>query len=207
MEMIRQERHRCGKWNISTRKYAVRIQPKAIKQYPWFVRLFFSKQKHTYGEVLLPGMLWGRSKWVFASVALLYGVLNRKSSPLDGVLRSMVTVRVSQINHCEFCVDINGATLQKRGASAQKMLSLRDWRSSDEFSDLERAVLEYTETVTYTDGEVTDQMMADLREHFDEDEIVELTGMIAFQNLSSKFNAALDIPPQGFCELPELKID
>ncbi len=185
----------------------MRVQPKPLKQYPLFIRGFFAKQKRTYGEVLLPGLLWGRSKWVFASVALLYGALNRKNSPLNGVIRSMVTVRVSQINHCEFCVDINGATLQKRGASEAKMLALREWRSSDEFDDLEKAVLAYTEAVTYTDGQITDEMMADLRRYFDEDGIVELTGMIAFQNLSSKFNAALDIPPQGFCELPGLKTD
>jgi len=37
---------------------------------------------------------------------------------------------------------------------------------------------------------------------FDEDAIVELTGLIAFQNLSSKFNSALDVPPQGFCKMP-----
>jgi hypothetical protein len=42
-----------------------------------------------------------------------------------------------------------------------------------------------------------------LYEYFNEDEIVELTGLIAFQNLSSKFNSALDLPAQGFCRLPE----
>ncbi len=185
----------------------MRVQPKPINKYPLFIRGFFAKQKRTYGEVLLPGMLWGRSKWVFASVALLYGALNRKSSPLSGVIRSMVTVRVSQINHCEFCVDINGATLQKRGASEEKMLALRDWQSSDLFDDMEKAVLAYTEAVTYTDGEITEGMMAALRRYYDEDGIVELTGMIAFQNLSSKFNAALDIAPQGFCEVPALVTD
>ncbi len=181
------------------------VQPKPIKKYPLFIRAFFAKQKRTYGEVLLPGLLWGRSKWVFASVALLYGALNRKRSPLSGELRSMVTVRVSQINHCAFCVDINAATLQKRGASEAKMLALRDWRNSEQFDDLERAVLDYTEAVTYTDGEITEAMMAALRRHFDDDGIVELTGMIAFQNMSSKFNAALDIPPQGFCEVPGMR--
>ncbi len=185
----------------------MRVQPKPIKKYPLFIRAFFAKQKKTYGEVLLPGMLWGRSKWVFASVALLYGALNRKRSPLSGVIRSMVTVRVSQINHCEFCVDINGATLQKRGASPEKMLALRDWRNSDQFDEMEKAVLAYTEAVTYTDGQITDEMMTALRKFYDDDGIVELTGMIAFQNLSSKFNAALDIPPQGFCEVPALQID
>lgn len=185
----------------------MRVPAKPISQYPWFIRLFFAKQKHTYGAVLEPGLLWGRSKWVFAAVALLYGALNRKSSPLDGELRSLVTVRVSQINHCAFCVDINGATLQKRGASEAKILALRSWQRSDLFSDRERAALTYCEAMTYSDRKVTNEIFADLRRHFDDDAIVELTAMIAFQNMSSKFNAALDIPPQGFCELSDLKPD
>jgi len=45
-------------------------------------------------------------------------------------------------------------------------------------------------------------MIARLEEHFDDDAIVELTGLIAFQNMSSKFNAALGVPPQGFCRIP-----
>lgn len=94
------------------------VQPKPINRYPWFIRLFIAKQKHTYG-----------------------------------------------------------------------------------------AVPEYTEQETYTEGRVTDVLMTELRAHFDEDTIVELTGLIAFQNLSSKFNAALDIPPQGFCQMPDLKTD
>jgi alkylhydroperoxidase family enzyme len=38
-----------------------------------------------------------------------------------------------------------------------------------------------------------------LRQYFSEDAIIELSALIAFQNLSSKFNAALEVPPQGFC--------
>jgi hypothetical protein len=43
-----------------------------------------------------------------------------------------------------------------------------------------------------------------LRRHFDDDAIIELTAVIAFQNLSSKFNAALGVPPQGFCSVAPL---
>src|SRR5450830_517791 len=78
------------------------IAAKPLSQYPWFIRLFFWKQKRTYGRILDPGLLWGRSPWVFAAVALLYGALDRKSSPIAPALRSLVTVRVSQINHCAF---------------------------------------------------------------------------------------------------------
>jgi alkylhydroperoxidase family enzyme len=42
-----------------------------------------------------------------------------------------------------------------------------------------------------------------IRTHFNDDAIVELTGLIAFQNMSSKFNSALDLPAQGLCKLPE----
>jgi AhpD family alkylhydroperoxidase len=173
------------------------ITGKPPGDYPWFIRLFFWKQKRTYGQVLDPGLLWGRSPWVFASVALLYGALDRKSSPLAPVLRSLVTVRVSQINHCAFCVDINAATLAKRGVPMDKIAALEGWRDSDLFSADERLALEFAEAMTL--NSVDDDMRARLRTRWSADEIVELTGLIAFQNLSSKFNAALDVPAQGFC--------
>jgi uncharacterized peroxidase-related enzyme len=185
----------------------MRVQPKPHNQYPWFIRLFFAKQKKTYGKVLDPSLQWGRSKWVFSTLALLYGALNRKSSPLPPPLRSMVTVRVSQINHCTFCVDVNGATLEKRGVDMEKIQDLHSWRESKLYTPAEKAALDYGEAMTYTDGRITDAMMEELRKYFDDDAIIELTALVAFQNMSSKFNAALDIPPQGFCHVPNLDID
>lgn len=178
------------------------VEPKSLSQYPWFVRLFFWKQKRTYGRILDPGLLWGRSPWVFGAVALLYGALDRRWSPLAPALRSLVTVRVSQINHCAFCVDINSATLAKRGVAMDKIEALGAWRDSSLFSPEERLALEYAEAMTITAPGVTDDLRQRLKRHWNDDTIVELTGLIAFQNLSSKFNAALDVPSQGFCSLP-----
>lgn len=176
------------------------IAPKPINRYPWIIRLFFWKQRRTYGRVLDPGLLWGRSPWVFASVALLYGALDRRSSPLTPALRSLVTVRVSQINHCSFCVDINSATLLKRGVPLENIDALSEWRDSSRFGDEERLALEYAEAMTL--NHVNDDLRARLRARWSDDTIVELSGLIAFQNLSSKFNAALDVPTQGFCRVP-----
>lgn len=179
------------------------VKDKPLNQYPFWLRPFFWSQQRRYGKVLVPGKIWGRQPKLFATVAMLYGALDRKSSPLSPVLRSLITVRVSQINHCAFCVDINTATLIKRCGSGKLVEHLDDWRSSDCFSDEQRAVLEYVEAVTYTDGEVTTAMVEQLKCYFDDDGLVELTGLIAFQNLSSKFNAALDIPAEGFCQIPK----
>jgi alkylhydroperoxidase family enzyme len=87
--------------------------------------------------------------------------------------------------------------------SMDKVNKLERWRDSDAFDEEEKVALEYTEAITYTDSQVTDELMERLKLFFNDDEIVELTGLIAFQNLSSKFNSALDVPPQGFCRLPD----
>jgi AhpD family alkylhydroperoxidase len=139
---------------------------------------------------------------LFAAVALLYGALDRRSSPLPPVLRSLVTVRISQINDCRFCVDINAMTLAKRSGSMAKVEALEGWRGSDLFDERERAALEYAEAVTDSHRRVSAELFSRLKGLFDDDTIVELTGLIAFQNLSSKFNSALDVPSQGFCRLP-----
>jgi AhpD family alkylhydroperoxidase len=181
---------------------AVRVPAKPIHRYPWYLAPFFWNQKRKYGQVLLPGLLWGRVPKLFIAVAILYGVLDRRRSPLDPVLRSLITVRVSQINGCRFCVDINSATLARRAGSLAKIDALDAWRGSDVFDAREKAALDYAEAMTDSTRRVTDALVQRLRQFFDEDAIVELTGLIAFQNLSSKFNSALDVPAQGFCRLP-----
>lgn len=181
----------------------MRVKPKPLDRYPWFLRPFFWNQRRKYGAVLDPALLWGRSPWLFATVALLYGALDRRSSPISPALRSLITVRVSQINWCRFCVDINSATLIRRGVPLAKVEALSDWRNSRLFDEREQVALDYAEAMTDSTRSVDDALMARLRQHFDDDAIVELSGLIAFQNLSSKFNSALDVPPQGFCTLAE----
>jgi len=45
------------------------IAAKQLSEYPWLIRLFFWKQRRTYGRILDPGLLWGRSPWVFAATS------------------------------------------------------------------------------------------------------------------------------------------
>ena len=186
------------------RSLPMRVQAKPLDRYPWYLRPFFWNQRRKYGAVLDPALLWARSPALFAAVALLYGALDRRSSPIEPPLRSLITVRVSQINWCRFCVDINTATLLRRGVPPAKVEALAGWRTSTLFDDREQAALDFAEKMTGSAPGVDDALMDRLRRHFDDDAIVELTGLIAFQNLSSRFNAALDVPAQGFCTIPAL---
>lgn len=175
------------------------IAPKPLSAYPWYLRPFYWRQRRRYGQVLLPGLIWGRVPRLFMAVALLYGALDARRSRLDPVLRSLVTVRVSQLNWCRFCVDLNAAVLSRRAGSEAKVAELDDWRHSGLFNPLERLALEYAEAMTLSDQRVSPELMARLRGVYSDEALVELTALIAFQNLSSKFNAALDVPAQGFC--------
>ena len=67
---------------------------------------------------------------------------------------------------------------------------------------MERAALEYAERITTTGQKVDDALFAELRNHFSEGQIVELTAAIAMENFRSKFNPPLGIEAQGFCMVP-----
>lgn len=169
---------------------------------PWYLKLFFYFQKKKYGQVFEPLLLWQRTPRVFLGFLHMQRGLNRKDSPLDPKLRALVSIKVSQINHCPFCIDFNASLLIERGGSEKKIEELSNFRESEEFPDSEKAALEFAEKMTLSSQSIPQEVFDRLKSHFDEDAIVELTALIAFQNLSSKFNAALDAKAFGFCKSP-----
>ena len=85
----------------------------------------------------------------------------------------------------------------------EKLAELTTWRDSTLFSEAERLALEYAECITYTDRKVDDALVDQLKKHYGDAQIVELTAAIAMENFRSKFNPALGIEAQGFCMVPK----
>jgi AhpD family alkylhydroperoxidase len=170
-------------------------------RYTWYVRLIFRLQRRRYGRALAPARLWGRTPLPFLAMSAMYGALDRKSSPLDPALRSLVQVRVSQINGCAFCTDINSASGIKRGATPQQLAALADFGDSPLFSGAEKSALQYAEAMTDSRLGSNQALVDEVRKYHSDDAVIELTALIAFQNMSSKFNAALGVASQGFCAI------
>lgn len=175
-----------------------RIKAKPIKQYPWYVRWIFWLQKRHYGAILDSSKLWGRSPSIFTGLSLFYSMINRKSSPVPARLRSLISVEVAKIIQCPFCVDINSAIFINQGEDKKTLEHIEDFQTSPLFSDREKAALSFAKAMSFTPNQVTDEIFANLQQYFCDDEIVELTALIAFQNCSSRFNTSLKIPLQGF---------
>jgi len=83
------------------------------------------------------------------------------------------------------------------GVSDEKILTLGDYATSPLYTEAERVALEYADAITLSDRDVGDDLFARVRRFYDDDAVVELTEVIAWENASSKFNRALRIPSQG----------
>ena len=81
------------------------------------------------------------------------------------------------------------------------MRDVASFATSPHYSAAERAALAYAEAMTITGQKVTDELFAEVRRHYSEAQVVELTAAVALENFRSKFNVALGVESQGFCVL------
>ena len=100
---------------------------------------------------------------------------------------------------CEFCVDLGSQICRNSGFSDDELLALPRYRQSELFSEREQAALDYAVGVMRTPVDVSDELFARVKEHFTDDQIVELTALLALVNLD-RFNAAIGIGASGFSE-------
>jgi AhpD family alkylhydroperoxidase len=99
-----------------------------------------------------------------------------KASKLEPSLLELVKMRASQINGCAYCLDMHSKDARAAGESEQRLYALNAWRETPFFTDRERAALAWTEAVTLVhQGHVPDDVYAEARQRFSEEELVNLT--------------------------------
>ena len=117
---------------------------------PLWVRVFYALQRRRHGVVLEPTRVWARAPAPLRGFPHLAAAVDRRGSPIEPAFRPLVTVKVSQVNSCSFCVDLNAARLQQRGVGMDKAMALSHYETSDLFSSKERAALDYAVAMTRT---------------------------------------------------------
>ncbi len=97
-------------------------------------------------------------------------------SGLEPSLLELVKLRASQINGCAYCIDMHSKDARAAGESEQRLYALDAWHETPFYSERERAALAWTEAVTLVaDEHVPDAVYRQAREHFSEEELVNLT--------------------------------
>lgn len=119
------------------------------------------------------------------------------ASVLPPALRELVRIRASQINGCAFCVDHHSNDALKAGESVRRLLALHTWRDTPFFDERERAALLWTETLTeVSTRHAPDDVYRQVAARFSEQEMAELTFVIAAINAWNRFGVGFAKQPQ-----------
>ncbi|NUM52114.1 MAG: carboxymuconolactone decarboxylase family protein [Candidatus Hydrogenedentes bacterium] len=175
-------------------------QPKTL-----MLRLAYWMTRRAYGRVITP------LKVVYArmpkSLGMSRAIVNfaQNGLRLDKGLVALINTHVASINGCGFCVDIAQAHSVFAHVPPEKMRALPNYATSELYTERERAALAYVEEVTKTKN-VSDETFAELKMHFSEEEIVEITWVNAMENYYNLINRPLGIESDGLCMLAEKKV-
>jgi AhpD family alkylhydroperoxidase len=122
-----------------------------------------------------------------------------RGSGLEPSLLELVKTRASQINGCAWCLDMHTKDARARGETEQRLYLLSAWRECTCYSDRERAALAWTEAVTQIAvAGVPDALYEEVRRHFDEKAIVDLTLAIIAINGWNRMNVAFRTEAGGY---------
>jgi len=139
----------------------------------------------------VPGLLRGYGRLEQATAKL-----NR----LDERLKNLAELKAATLTHCEYCIDLGSQIARRSGLSDEQLLALHRYRDSELFTDLEKLVMDYAAGLSSTPVDMPDALFAQLREHFDDAQLVELTHHIALENMRGRFNLAFGVGAAGFSE-------
>jgi AhpD family alkylhydroperoxidase len=112
-------------------------------------------------------------------------------SGIEKSLAELVRLRASQINGCAFCVDMHTTDARKGGETERRLATVVAWRDTPFFTERERAALEWTEAVTLvSEAHVPNAVWEAVKPHFSDEELVDLTLLIAAINCWNRFSIA-----------------
>ncbi len=124
-------------------------------------------------------------------------------SSIEKSLIHLIDIRASQLNGCAFCLDMHTKDAREAGEKEQRLYAVAAWREAPFFTERERAALLWTETLTLLAGHpVPEEVRAQVRQVFSEQEFVDLTFAISTINAWNRLMIAFEIPAGSY--KPEL---
>jgi 4-carboxymuconolactone decarboxylase len=151
-----------------------------------------------HGSGIEPVEIWAHQPKMMSAMGKFQGAV-RKGDTVDERLKYLVELKGSQMIGCEWCLDLGSQIFRNSGFSDEEMLALPRYRQSDLFTDREKLALDYTVAVMRTPVEVPDELFAQMKEHFTDEQLVEITALLTVVNLD-RFNSAFGIGSAGFSE-------
>jgi alkylhydroperoxidase family enzyme len=157
-----------------------------------------------------PVQIWAHRPKLMTAMGKFAGAA-RKGTTVDQRISHLIELKGSQMIGCEYCVDLGSQICRNSGFSDEELLALPRYRQSDLFTEREKLALDYAVAVMRTPVAVTDELFTRMKEHFSDEQLVEMTALLAAVNLN-RFNAAFGVGAAGFsdgmvCVAPDRSAD
>jgi AhpD family alkylhydroperoxidase len=117
-----------------------------------------------------------------------------QQSPLPQSTQQLVSLRASQINGCGWCVDMHTKEAAAAGETAVRLNLVAAWRHATVFTEAEQAALALAEEGTRladANHGVSDETWAQVRKHYDDDQIAALVCLVALINAANRLGVIL----------------
>ncbi len=151
--------------------------------------------RRMFGRVITPArVLYNRVPRLW-NVAWAFLRLETGGMAMPKEVALLLQTRIAMLNGCGFCADIARAYAIRQSLGIERFDALASWRDSPVFDDRERAALAYAEALS--ERRVDDALFEELRKHWNDREIVEITTACALENYYNLINLALDIEDDG----------
>lgn len=124
----------------------------------------------------------------------LYSAVIDKGT-VDAKLKDLAYLKTALINGCEYCHRAHSASGKKNGITDEQLKNLAFFQRSEAFDAKEKAVLLYAERVTRGASAMRPPAIQELKQYFNDDQIVELTLTICIANFTNRFNDAMQCTP------------
>jgi AhpD family alkylhydroperoxidase len=127
-------------------------------------------------------------------------------SSLEHSLRELVKMRASLINGCAYCIDMHSKDARAAGETEQRLYGLSAWRETPFYTDRERAALAWTDALTLVaETHVPDEVYEQARQHFSEQELVDLTMAVVAINGWNRIAIGFRMEPGTYQPPPSRK--
>ncbi|MFG1643609.1 carboxymuconolactone decarboxylase family protein [Amycolatopsis sp. NPDC049252] len=120
-----------------------------------------------------------------------------EESSLPKATQELVKIRASQINGCGVCLDMHTKDAAHAGETSLRLNMVAAWREATVFTEPERAALALAEEGTrLADAHpgVSDDTWADVRKHYDDEQIGALVSLVAMINAWNRLNVIVRNP-------------
>jgi len=176
-----------------------RIRPLSAAEAGPVARAAYAYSRREFGRVPEPLAVTAHHTGLLAGLCA-FEMATVRARRVPSHLKMLAEMKAAVMAGCEWCIDFGAFLVDRDGLPPEQMRELSRHRESAAFDELERLVLDYAEGMTSTPVAVSDELVEELRRHFDDAQMVELTSVIALENYRARFNWALGIGSQGFAE-------